>query len=316
MMAQLFDPAALLVLLGLAALAFVGGLILGVIRNDGRAALKRGAEAAALAAVGGMFARLFIGLILALGGESHGAGIAIGYAFFLYPGLVDTFAAPFGAQLLTTPDALLNLALGVGALAGALDGAWRIHRWNGPGVATFLLDCTWGLAGTTNGLLFHLVNFAWAKHPDEPRNGAHRYEKGFRFKNGFAVTQGSVMSNMGSYGPGSSLYMHEMTHVWQNRWFGPFFTLTYLGWMMVMFVPALIVGSRSPVGVATAVEGLCYYNNPWEAWAYHVGHNHGASPRAAHGTMIWNDGIVVGASVAYFAGVLVVAATVVLLVFL
>jgi hypothetical protein len=156
-----------------------------------------------------------------------------------------------------------------------MDGLWRIHRWRGLGVLTFLSDVTWGLAGSTNGCLFHIVNNFWAGHPDEPRNGAHRYFSGFRFKPGFAVTQGAVMSGMRidgtDYGPGSDLYRHESIHVLQNRIFGPLFTLTYLGWMAVLLLPALIAGLASrQVSVGDAIQWWCYYDNPWEVWAYGV----------------------------------------------
>lgn len=257
--------------------AFVLGSIVGAAKSEGRRAPLRGMEAALAALGGSWLARIFIGLLLKAGGGTAGAGLAVGWGFFLWPGAVDTVLKIFGADpVLTTPEALLWFASVVGCFAGMMDGLWRIHRWRGPGAVTFLADMTWGLAGTTNGCLFHLFNFAWAGHPDEPRHGAHRYRSGFRFKRDFAVTQGAVMSGMQSaYGdnpPGSSLFRHEGTHVLQNRIFGPLFTLTYLGWMAVLLLPSLIAGAASRLAsVADAIQWWCYYDNPWEVWAYQLG---------------------------------------------
>ena len=51
-------------------------------------------------------------------------------------------------------------------------------------------------------------------------------------KAGFAVTLGSVMSNVPMHA--GELLRHERQHVLQNRLFGPLYTLTYLGWMALM----------------------------------------------------------------------------------
>jgi hypothetical protein len=79
------------------------------------------------------------------------------------------------------------------------------------------------------------------------------------------------MSNMSGNGPGSTLHNHESVHVLQNRIFGPVFTLGYLAWMAVLLVPAAIAGmiSRDPdVTVSETILWWCYYDNPWEVWAY------------------------------------------------
>ena len=132
----------------------------------------------------------------------------------------------------------------------------------------FLLDVTWGLAGSTNGCLLHLINLAWARGQDNPRSGAHRYFNGFRVKAGYAITLGSVMSNLPAHA--DSLVPHELLHVRQNRLFGPFYTLTYLAWMAVMLPPAVAAGLLKG-RVLQTVEDWCYLNNPWENWAYTSG---------------------------------------------
>jgi len=45
---------------------------------------------------------------------------------------------------------------------------------------------------------------------------------------------------------------------------------------------------------------ICYYNNPWEVWAYNVG----AGPRVGCGPMVWKDGVAIGAALPFFLVVL------------
>jgi hypothetical protein len=120
--------------------------------------------------------------------------------------------------------------------------------------------------------------------------------------NPFAFTQGNVMSALPD-GPDTGLYNHEQTHVLQNRLFGPFFVLSYLGWMVLMFIPGLIAGAIS-AGVAAGIERFCYFNNPWEAWGYKVQN----LDRALFGPqLIWSNVLVVVISVVYFLGAIVLA---------
>lgn len=288
MMATIFEVGPLVFLAAFAVVAFVVALLVGLLsvrETAGNAAL-RGLEAALLAFAGGLIARVFIGGLLAAADNSAAAGLAVGWGFLLWPGAVDTVIKIFGGgSVLTTPDALMWIASAVGAFTGMMDGMWQIQRWRGPGVITFLADVTWGLAGATNGCLFHLFNFAWAGHATEPRSGAHRYQSGFRFMSGYAVTQGAVMSNMGGHSPGSSLFAHEATHVLQNRVFGPMFTLTYLGWMAVLLLPGLFAGLFSrALRVFETLQWWCYYDNPWEVWAYQLG----GYRQHSNGMLCWN----------------------------
>lgn len=48
------------------------------------------------------------------------------------------------------------------------------------------------------------------------------------------------------------------------------FTLTYLGWMVVWLIPGMVAGAVVKAGVFHGVEKWCYFNNPWETWAYAV----------------------------------------------
>lgn len=230
--------------------------------------LLRCLEAAVLAPIGGFLADLFVGVLLAAAHDSPAACLTVGWALFLWPGAIDTLLGLLGAPPLFTPSVLLGTAAAVGAFAGMMDGVWRVHRWAGPGMSWFLLDVTWGLAGTTNACVLHLVNIPWGRHIDEPRAGAHRYHRGFFARRGYALTLGSVMSNLGPHT--GDLVRHERVHVLQNRLFGPFYTLTYVSWMATMFIPALIAGTIRGNPAAT-VERWCYLNNPWERWAFRHG---------------------------------------------
>jgi hypothetical protein len=163
----------------------------------------------------------------------------------------------------------------------------------------FALDETWGLAGSTQGDLVHLVNFSWGNHAvGETRTDAHRYNSGFAMKSGYAFTQGSVMSS-NTAPVGSGLFAHENTHVWQNRVFGPFFTLSYLAWLILFLVPGLIYGLVSGAGAGAGITSYSYFSNPWEAWAYSVqGLNRST---LARGTGIWPDLAVIIVSIPFFA---------------
>lgn len=287
--------------------AVVGGQALS---DTGPSAGLRGLEAGILAVLGGLFARVFIAFLLSKGNDLAAAQIAIGWGFFLFPGAVDTFAKLGVHHPVTTPTFLLWFATSIGAFTGMMNGLWQIHNWKGIGWLAFPLDVTWGLAGATTGTLLHLIDAIAANHAREYRYDAHRYDGGMRFKKDFALTQGPVMSNL-TTAPSTgeakhdTLYYHERTHVWQNRVFGPLFTLTYLGWMAIWIFPALICAAYFKN--IHAVEALCYYNNPWETWAYLVG----AGPRTDREDedhvkipCIWGNLAVGLVSILFFTGII------------
>lgn len=269
--------------------------------NQAQAAL-RGLEALLLAVIGGLIARVFIALLLTLAGDSDAAHIAIGWGFFVVPGAVDTIAYLATGKVVTSADFLVWMATAVGAVTGFFNGLWKIHNWKGLGWLAFPLDVTWGLAGATTGSLLHLINFAWGEHSDEIRKEAHRYASGFRLKSKptkFAFTQGPTMSSLSDAYP-APLYRHERTHVWQNRIFGPLFTLSYLGWMALWVIPAAIAAIVTKD--SEAFDAWCYFNNPWEVWAYLVG----AGPRTGgdRPKLVWGNLVMLILSIVYFAGVI------------
>jgi hypothetical protein len=231
---------------------------------------KRVAEAVLLCVVGGLLARGFIGAAIDIAGGDQAAVTATGLLFLIWPGVANLLAAPFG-QAPVNREGLLNLAFLVGALTGGFDGAWSIHRWRREGLPAFLLDVTWGLAGSGAAVLMHLMNLGLGPHArgeTERRQGAHRYPRGFSPGRGFAFTQGSVMSNTGDAGPGSDLFAHEQVHIWQGRLAGPLFWLTYLGWQAVAAPLAATVALIRRRRVGPFVQWWAYFNNPWERMAY------------------------------------------------
>lgn len=300
MIERIFDPLGLAVMAGVGVLGFTIGAIVAATRGE---SWTLGLETALLAFGGAFLARTFISILLDLGGNTPAAGLLVGWGFFLWPGAIDTVFGFFGAQLLTTPDRLLWIAIGVGGFCGLMDGVHRVRSADPAGVATFALDTTWGLGGTTNGCLLHIFNTFAATHQDDGRRNAHRYDGGFHIKKGYAFTQGPVMSEL-SDGPGTALYSHERTHVSQNRAFGPLYPLSYLGWMAVMLIPGLIASGVRKAPPGEAIEAWCYYNNPWEAWGYKVQQNAGDGPRTSFGSLVWSDLTVLVVGLIYFAGVL------------
>jgi hypothetical protein len=103
--------------------------------------------------------------------------------------------------------------------------------------------------------------------------------QGFAVRSGFAFTQGAVMSNTDTWDPTSDLFKHETIHIWQNRVLGPFFWFSYVGWMVLTIIPALIAGLiDSGRRIGDAVTWWTYFDNPWEVMAYGI-----ANPVGSHG---------------------------------
>jgi hypothetical protein len=268
-----------LVALGLAAAAAaVLGWRLG--RTDGTAR-GRALEGAGLAMLGGLLATSLVGAVLSLGDDDAATGLFVGWCFFFLPGLLDTVLALFGVRVFTQPGVLLALALVVGTFTGGTHGAWAVYDWRRRGPWQALADVTWNLSGSTTGGILHGVNLAIGRRAPDRRLGASRFDPGFHVpgKPTFAFTQGAVMSNC-RQAPGEPLYVHERFHVFQGRAFGPLFTITYLGWMVVAFVPSVVAGAvrKQPL---SRVEPICYYSNPWEVWAYEVHRKARAEPAGA-----------------------------------
>jgi hypothetical protein len=307
MIPRIFDISGLLVVLGVAVIAFLLPVIIGAARSESW--VLRGVEAAILSVLGGLISRGFISLLMGTANDSASAGMAVGFGFFLVPGVIDFFA---GHPVLTTAENLMMIGGVVGAFTGMMAGIYRIYDWAGLGWLGFPLDVTWALAGNSIGALLHLINIGWGQHGEETRENAHRYASGFGLRGPYAFTQGCVMSNLSEV-PGQSLFNHERTHVWQNRAFGPLYTLTYVGWAIVWAVPAVIAGVvvKGISGVVAGPNNWCYFNNPWETWAYAV---QGAERTGIDGVddddrkMIWPARFVIAWAIPFFVVCLALSA--------
>lgn len=187
--------------------------------------------------------------------------------------------------LTTTPFGLTPLGAVVGGANGVISGWRQIYDWRRPGgVAGFVLDSTWGLAGTTIAVAVHAVQRArpdrGAYHDElSRRQGSHVYAGGVSLKRGYAVTWGNVISNAaGRRGldPATPvgrrrremIDTHERLHVWQSRAFGPFFPAIYASWFIAGSAVGLVAGLIRGRDVYRTMETLAYYDNPFEVWAY------------------------------------------------
>jgi hypothetical protein len=329
-MERIFDLSTLLAIFGGGTIFSALGFAVGLAYQPSTAA-KRAGEAWLVSIVGGFLAHAFISTLLDIGDDSSGTGLLVGWAFFGVPGLFDSVARLATADpILTSPGVLLTIAATVGVVTGGLHGAYRIYPWQRAGVLQFVADVTWGLLGSTTGAVVHLYNCIFGKRlfprSDDDgdlgeRLGLVVFVKGFHVpgKDRFAFTQGPVVSNLvdDGYEP---LFRHERVHVLQNRVFGPFYTLSYLAWMLIMFPVALVVGLVAPArpsATGNRVEGWCYFSNPWEVWGYIVQRrkagqeiNDPNEARRSNCSYCWPESAVIAATVPFLVVVVSFAAAV------
>jgi RHS repeat-associated protein len=190
-----------------------------------------------------------------------------------------TVAGPFGAVM--------------GGMNGLISGIHGIYDWGSvDGWFAFLSDSTWGLIGTTLGNVVHVINlFGNTGYREDlsRRQNRHVYEGGFYLKEGFTFTQGNVISNAGQNGSGinaSFIANHEELHVWQQRFFGPLFQITYVVWGIGGFIVGSVVWlTDTNQNWGSLVETAAYYDNPFEYWAYKNDSNW--PPSGANPTLRW-----------------------------
>ena len=165
----------------------------------------------------------------------------------------------------------------VAAVNGLVSGIRRVYPWRSSrGWLAFVLDSTWASLPVATGLAAHVVALA-TKGEFLPamseRQGHHVYRRGAAFKKGYALTLGNVISGAAEVERPRRAQLirdHEGVHVWQARWFGPFYLPLYGLWSAGGAAVGLLVwlrrGRREPVG--HVVETCSYYTNPFEWWAY------------------------------------------------
>ena len=199
--------------------------------------------------------------------------------------LEAAIAGAVGAALAWVVGGWIGLAVPaaiIGGLNGALSG-WRwMYDWKHRGVVAFLLDSTWGLLGTTGGLLLNAVNLprlsAGYRFDLTYRQNHHVYSHGLTLKRGYAWTLGNVISGAagsidfddaaGSAARRQFIKRHEALHVWQNRWFGPIYQIGYVSWIVTAGLVGGLVALVRRKELRSTVETFAYFNNPFEYWAY------------------------------------------------
>ncbi len=172
----------------------------------------------------------------------------------------------------------------VAGLNGAVSGFYGIYDWRSRrGWAAAMLDSTWGLLGTCQAMVLHIVNVfvpgADYLEFQSYRQNRHVYDRGFRLQGTFALAGGNVISNggglVGLRGTSAAssrrrqfVTAHEELHIWQSRLLGPLFQITYAFWAVVGGVIGTVVWPMVPGSLRSVVETTAYYNNPFEYWAY------------------------------------------------
>jgi hypothetical protein len=201
-----------------------------------------------------------------------------------------------GGALAGTTGWLIGLAIPaaiVGLIHGFLAGYRRIYQWREwRGWVGFALDHSWGLITAFGSLISHLVAAVSKTARPVPelseRQGRHVYLGGLQLRPGFVLTVGNAISGARHLERESKqrlIRIHEMSHVWQTRVFGPIFPLVYLVWGIVVGLVSFVVGlitKRKPLG--SFVEGWTYYSNPFEWWAYS---REGRWPPKAGRAVVW-----------------------------
>jgi RHS repeat-associated protein len=212
-------------------------------------------------------------------------GFAVGFVSGLVYGLAngqgwDSLLTALETGLTTAAGAWMGwnvgglIGLAMGGMNGLISGINKTYDWTSvEGWFGFISDSTWSLLGTSLGNIVHVINLfdSSAKYRSDlsQRKNRHVYEGGFGLKEGFAFTQGNVISNLPSDASPALLDIHETLHIWQQRFFGPIFQVTYVAWA----VGGAIVGSvawlfHTDQSYVSFVETAAYYDNPFEYWAY------------------------------------------------
>jgi hypothetical protein len=167
------------------------------------------------------------------------------------------------------------------AINGAFGGFRASYAWRtAKGWFAFVADSTWGLIGTTLGVVLNLVNSinrsAGYREDMSRRLNRHVFERGDCMKRGFAFTHGNVISNAATGHDALAderrgfIDRHEGLHVWQNRIFGPLYQIVYVAWFVLgaLVAVATKAARRGAPPLRRLVETAAYYDNPFEYLAY------------------------------------------------
>jgi hypothetical protein len=190
---------------------------------------------------------------------------------------VGVLGAGLAGAVGSTFDAAVPLAV-IGGANGAICGWRRVYDLGcSTGLVAVVLDSTWALPMTAAGLASQGLGLL-RRRPEydaslSRRSNRQVFGRGFVPRRGFAITVGNVISGAGDTSLPRRRRLvtdHEDVHVWQSRWFGPFYPLLYGSWMVLGGAAGMVVwlvGRRSE-RFAKVVESCAYYLNPFEWWAY------------------------------------------------
>jgi RHS repeat-associated protein len=243
---------------------------------------------------------------------------AVGFVVGFFTGLIYGLANGQGwDSLLTALETGLTTAAGawlgwnvagvfgavMGGMNGLISGIHGVYDWTSiDGWFAFISDSTWGLLGTSLGNIIHIVNLFWSgsnyREDLSRRQNRHVYEGGMYLKDGFAFTQGNVISNAGGnvgLDPSTPagrrrlqfIADHEELHIWQSRFFGPLFQATYIVWGIGGFLVGTVVWFfNTDEDYGSIIETAAYYDNPFEYWAYNNDNNW--PPGGANPIIAWS----------------------------
>jgi hypothetical protein len=193
----------------------------------------------------------------------------------LETGLTTGFGAALGGA---TP--LGEFGQVMGGINGLFTGTRQTYSLDAEGLASFVLDSTWGIVGTSIGNVLNVVDLIGAPSSYDQANSKRQnrqvYDRGFAIGD-TAFTQGNVISNLdrGSPGSGSTILKHERTHILQNRLFGPIYiasSVIWYYWSVYYGLPiALILWPIIGQDPFSSVRDLGHGDNPWELWAFSAG---------------------------------------------
>jgi hypothetical protein len=166
----------------------------------------------------------------------------------------------------------------IGAANGAIAGWRRMYDWTSvSGPTAFVLDSTWALPMTAAGLVSQAVGVVRGAPGYDAslsrRANRQVFRRGLVLRRGFVITVGSVISGAGDTSVSRRRRLvtdHEDVHVWQARWFGPFYPLLYGAWTVAggAFGTIVWAARRRSDSFTKVVESCAYYLNPFEWWAY------------------------------------------------
>ncbi len=166
----------------------------------------------------------------------------------------------------------------VGAANGAITGWRRVYDWGcSTGPVAFVLDSTWALPMSAAALASQAIGVLRGTpgYDESLSRRANRmvFGRGFVPRAGFVIAIGNVVSGAGDTALPRRRKLvtdHEDVHVWQARWFGPFYPLLYGGWMVAGGAAGIVLWAtrRRNESFTRVVESCAYYLNPFEWWAY------------------------------------------------